>query len=152
MKHILVVCTANICRSPAAEMILSQKFTSLGLKVESAGTQAVAGFPADPTIQALIQEKGFASLEGHQSKPIMPSLLSQSDLVLCMERSHMQYILSMNPVLVSKVKLYAHWHGQNDVADPIGRSRDTYARCIDEIEQMADVWYEKIMKSGLIRT
>lgn len=150
MKRILVVCTANICRSPAAERVLANKLAGSGVTVESAGTQAIAGFSADATIQRLVEEKGFGSLLDHQSKPVMPALTARADLILCMEQRHVQQILAMDPVLVSKVKLYGHWDGQKDVDDPIGRSRETYERSVDEIVRLADVWYEKILKSGLL--
>ncbi|EFT2876714.1 protein tyrosine phosphatase, partial [Escherichia coli] len=44
-ESILIICTGNICRSPIAERILRSKITNR--KIDSAGTGALVGFPAD---------------------------------------------------------------------------------------------------------
>jgi len=64
MFKILVVCTANICRSPAAQHFLLQSLKGKQVTVTSAGTLALDGNAADPTIQTLMLDE---RLMGSQS-------------------------------------------------------------------------------------
>ncbi|MCP5602776.1 protein tyrosine phosphatase, partial [Klebsiella pneumoniae] len=52
-NSILVVCTGNICRSPLAERILRKSLP--GKKIDSAGTNALVGHPADSSAEHIAQ-------------------------------------------------------------------------------------------------
>lgn len=54
---VLVVCTANICRSPYIASILSKARPDLA--VGSAGTSALVGSPVDPRIADILHAKGI---------------------------------------------------------------------------------------------
>lgn len=77
---VLFVCIGNSCRSPMAEAIARQ---DAGDKIEafSAGL-APLGFVAQMTRQTLV-ENGYA-VEGLQSKPIVPEVWEQADMVINM--------------------------------------------------------------------
>ena len=149
MFHILVVCTANICRSPAAELILRDQLKHLRVQVDSAGTAAQNNYPADDGMLQSMSSRGYHNLSAHRSKMLMPSHLLKYDLVLCMENKHIELAEAMQINARGKVKLLGHWNDGAEVADPIGRSAVFYENAIDQMQIMAKQWSEKIALLGL---
>ena len=62
MKRILVVCTANVCRSPMIARCCA-RFVRAGLgdrvHIASSGIYALVGEPADPAGVRLLAERGI---------------------------------------------------------------------------------------------
>ena len=92
--HILVVCTANQCRSPLAEAALRAHASerSLSVIVTSAGVQAMPGLPATPPTVYAAQRIGL-DLAHHRSTPLAADEVSGADLVLGLERRHVQEVV-----------------------------------------------------------
>lgn len=151
MFKILVVCTANICRSPAGQHFLRQQLAGKNVLIESAGTLAIDGNQADPTIRALMIERGFPDIESHRSRALMPSHLTQYDLVLCMERDHLSRVQKLSPFASNKTRLFGHWDGQSEVDDPVGRSEQTYSRSLDIMQRLSEQWVDKMLMMGMVR-
>jgi len=151
MFKILVVCTANICRSPAAQHFLQQRLSGRDVVVESAGTLAIDGNPADATIRQMMGERGYLDIESHRSRALMPSHLKQYDLVLCMAHDHIERAQRLSPYASNKTRLFGHWDGQSEVDDPVGRSDATYAKSLDIMADMADQWVEKMLMMGMVK-
>lgn len=84
---ILLVCTANQCRSPMAEAMLR---ASLGgqasLAVGSAGFLA-DGVPCPEDVLVVMGEIGL-DLSGHRSRRVSPGIVSGSALIVTMARQH----------------------------------------------------------------
>lgn len=148
--HLLVVCTANVCRSPAAEQFFEAKLRQSGVVVDSAGTLALDGNPADETIRRLMLERGFPEIAEHRSRALMPSHTSRYQLILCMERDHMARVQSLNPSAFGRIKLLGHWDGQSEVDDPIGRSQATYESSLDRMDLLTTQWADKLKEMGFI--
>ncbi|MFA9432261.1 low molecular weight phosphatase family protein [Egicoccus sp. AB-alg2] len=85
--HVLVVCTANIARSPLAEAMLAASLAPHGVDVSSAGTRASDGHPAASASQELARLRGL-DLTGHRSRPVTERLVQAADLVLTMSERH----------------------------------------------------------------
>jgi protein-tyrosine phosphatase len=83
MKQILVVCTANVCRSPLVASLLQQKIIQSGLAgavmVESAGVRAVAGDEVDPVIVTMLDKVGV-ELAAKYATPVAERALREADL------------------------------------------------------------------------
>src|SRR5690554_6248953 len=97
-KHILCVCTGNVCRSPMAEKLLAhaldaEKDLRDKITVISAGVAAYPGDPASGNAVTALQKVGL-SLDKHRSRPVNPELLENAVLVLCMTESHRQFLLA----------------------------------------------------------
>lgn len=88
---ILVVCTANVCRSPMAEALLARSLGEVGstIMVRSAGVRAVAGVAAPPDARKMMAERGL-DISAHRSRPIGPDDLADHDLVITMTREHIR--------------------------------------------------------------
>lgn len=149
MIHILVVCSANICRSPAAELILRDELKHLQAQVDSAGTSAQNDYPADYRMLNYMCSRGYHTLSTHRSKMLLPSHLLKYDLILCMENKHIELAEAMKINVRGKVKLLGYWNSGAEVADPIGRPEVFYENAIDQMQLMAKQWSEKIALLGL---
>ena len=92
IRHILVVCVGNICRSPMAEQLLKSALKGQeGITVESAGLGALVGHPADDYALELMEEMG-EDIRAHRAMQIYPDMVHAADLVLVMEFSHQRAI------------------------------------------------------------
>ena len=86
---ILFVCTANICRSALAEVVLKEKLHQKGLtdiEVESAGVYNYEGSPRDYTMTAYARKAGYEL--GGTAHYVTQMMVDSADLIICMEHSH----------------------------------------------------------------
>jgi protein-tyrosine phosphatase len=90
--RILIVCTANQCRSPIAEGLLRAELATRGIEasVDSAGLMP-GGMPATTTALEVLAGRGI-DLAAHRSRTLGDADvdLGGADLVLAMERRHAQ--------------------------------------------------------------
>ena len=95
--RVLVVCTANICRSPAAAQLLRDRASArgVGVSVSSAGFLE-DGRSGDPTMVALAATRGIV-VGDHRSTVVDEPLLRSADLVVTMERRHARELVVMAP-------------------------------------------------------
>ena len=145
--HILVVCTANICRSPVGEALLRQQLQKAGLvdwTVSSAGTWAVAGNQASQFSMLLLEERGL-DIQLHRSQLVTGSLLQQCDLVLCMETTHQKEMQKAFPTQRDKIYTLRQIVGERgSVRDPYGGSRRQYERMVTELELLIEAGFPRI--------
>ncbi len=144
--HVLFVCTANVCRSPAAEYYLRHVAARLGLAdlaSSSAGMLDFGGCPADPGIARLLAERGI-DVSAHRARAATPGLLRAADLVVCMERRHRAFVLDLCPDLEGRVVLLREGEAplrDADVPDPTGGGdadyRDAAGLIFRAVERLA---------------
>lgn len=148
--NILVVCTANICRSPAGQIFLRDSLQGQRVSVDSAGTLALDGNAADKTIQELMVERGHPEIVGHRSRALLPHHLTTYQLILCMDRSHLEKVHQMSLSTVGKTMLFGRWAEGKEVEDPVGRSLETYSNCLENMYTYSRQWARKITDMGLV--
>ncbi|MDZ7790356.1 MAG: low molecular weight phosphotyrosine protein phosphatase [Xanthomonadales bacterium] len=151
MAHILVVCTANICRSPVAEALLRERLHRAGLRkwtVSSGGTWAVGPYRAAEASVALMAECGL-DISSHRAKPVQRSCVDSADLVLCLSASHVDELRHDYSDCESKVHLLAEMSGEDgDVQDPYSGSVDDYRFMIREVSRLLDTGIRRIIQLG----
>lgn len=99
---VLVVCTGNICRSPAAELLLrSAVGPHAGISIASAGTAAVVGAPVEPPMAALLRDRGVDAA-GARGRQLDPVEVRTADLVLTMTARHRSTVVSRAPAAVRR--------------------------------------------------
>ena len=138
---ILVVCTGNICRSPIGERYLQKLLPDK--KIASAGVGALKNHDADENA-VNIALKHDLSLDGHKGKQFRASLARQFDLILAMEKSHIEQISRIAPEVRGKTMLFGQWIGMRDIPDPYQKSEEAFASVYDLIEQASKRWAEKL--------
>lgn len=137
-KHLLAVCTANLCRSPMAEGLLRHYITRAGLAdqvmVQSAGTFASPDKPAISfTVEAMAQ-RGI-DISSHRTRQITPELLRMADLILVMDEEHRRSIFYHSPGYLTKTFLFSELSGASEyVYDPYGLDLNAYTETRDLIE------------------
>lgn len=97
--NLLMVCTANVCRSPMAEAMLRARLRARGLHrrvaVRSAGTRvAQPGRKPDPRVERLMQEKGVP-MPRIRARQLDAAMLARTDWVLVMVGGHAADVRSM---------------------------------------------------------
>ena len=140
-NSILVVCTGNICRSPIGERLLRKYLPS---KKIDAGTGALVGHEADASAIEIARMHDL-SLEGHKGQQFTSSLARKYDLILVMEKSHIEQIGKIAPEARGKTMLFGHWIDQKEIPDPYRKSEEAFALVYQLIEQAGQLWAKKLV-------
>ncbi|MEE9453663.1 MAG: low molecular weight phosphotyrosine protein phosphatase [Paracoccaceae bacterium] len=141
ISSVLVVCVANICRSPVGERLLAQACPDL--RVQSAGISALVGHGADKDVISVAAQHGL-SLEGHVSRQFTSEIAADFDLILTLEKGHMRVVAEQAPAVSGKTMLFGQWLGQADIADPYMKSHDFHVAVFEEIRDAAQAWAAKL--------
>lgn len=147
MSHILIVCTANICRSPLVEVIVRDRLAKnqQDWQVSSAGTWAGNGYEASANSVVMAESYGM-ELADHRSRRVTERMLRTVDLVLCMAKSHVEDLRTDFPDYTDKVFLLSEMSGQkHDVADPYGKPLHEYEKMGNEVTKLVDNGWERIV-------
>ncbi|ENF1919637.1 protein tyrosine phosphatase [Klebsiella michiganensis] len=140
-NSILVICTGNICRSPIGERLL-QKYLP-GMTITSAGVGALIDHAADASA-VRVAEAHDLSLENHQGKQFTPSLGRKYDLLLVMEKEHLEQVTRIAPEARGKVMLLGHWLGEKEIPDPYRKSDEAFELVYQLIDQSCKSWVTKL--------
>ncbi len=145
MPHLLLVCTANISRSPMAEGVARQYLAPYpDWSVSSAAASAPGGSSASDKALQVLAERGI-DLSAHRSRTLTPEMMAQADLVLVMAQSHKTYI-SEQFLHAHKVHLFSEMAGSsNDIADPKGQPIEEYRRVLGEIDDLLKRGLDRIV-------
>ena len=141
-SKIVVVCFANVCRSPAAEHLLSQKLNDHDVEVRSAGIQAQPGMKASHTMSQLVLAQDV-DLSQHRSILLDEALIAWSDLILVMETDHQKFIEATFPQACGRVKLLGHWLNE-EIFDPYRKEKEKYIDALAQINHSIDAWHQKV--------
>lgn len=143
-KRILTVCTGNICRSPLAEAMLAHRLQlrCSDAVVRSAGIGALELHPADEITQKVAAELGL-SLDAHRARQISLESIRWADLILVMEKHHLERVLELAPTARGKTFLIGHWSG-SEIPDPYRKGEPAHRQACDMISSAVDAWLGKI--------
>jgi protein-tyrosine phosphatase len=149
MKFILVVCTANICRSPMVAGILRARFAAIGLEdeviVRSAGVYAHEGEPATNYGVELLAAKGI-DISGHRATQVVEWDIGRANLILVMEEAHRRKLFYYSPGDLYKVILFSELIGEHDdLEDPYGQDTLAYVTTLARIEHIINTGWEKLL-------
>lgn len=138
---VLLVCAANLCRSPMAEQVLRTQAQrgGLALHVESAGTHAGTRAEA-PDARALeaLRQRGYAARAGARSRAVSAQDFERFDLLLAMDGEVLAAMLQLAPAeSAHKARRFLDYapglEGQ-DVPDPYWGDRQGFEQVLDLCE------------------
>lgn len=136
-NSILVVCIGNICRSPTGERLLKQKLPDK--RIMSAGLGALVGKSADQTAVEVASVNGL-SLDGHQGQQLTAAMCKEYDLILVMEKGHIDAVCRLAPEVRGKTMLFGYWLEQREIADPYRQSREAFEFVYRLLDESAQKW------------
>ena len=142
MTKILLVCMANICRSPMACSVARQMARNAGLagsfKFDSAGTHAqTAGRRMDARAKAVLLSRQYAP-DPSRSRLISGQDFRKFDLILAMDQSNLEAIQRQcPPIYHHKLRLFLSFapeSGATEVPDPYYGDTAGFMRVLDLCE------------------
>jgi protein-tyrosine phosphatase len=144
VPQVLLVCTANICRSPMAEVLWREAAAGRRrpLTVGSAGVEAEPGRAADGTAVELMALRGL-DLSEHRAERFRADLALESELILVMERDHQRRIQALAPALAGRVQLLGRWT-IGEIGDPFRQEQNIYVECIELLENSVKSWLNRL--------
>jgi len=150
MPSVLIVCTANICRSPMAEAILKKLVANqpdaAEWHIESAGTWAIDGISAAVMSQQVMQSMGM-DISSHHSQRVSKKLIRKFDLILTMERNHKEALMVEFAEFADRFHMITEIIGaEYDVNDPIGGELADYQETALELEHILSTGLARIIQ------
>ncbi len=141
LERILIVCIGNICRSPCAQTLMREAASrgNRNLKIDSAGLAAQVGLPMEPTARAVLLEHRHRPLE-HRARQLDIAMLRQAELVLVMERRHVDGIYRIAPEARGKIFLLGKWQDEQEIRDPFRRDRTAFEQAYRQIRTAVEAW------------
>lgn len=129
--RVLVVCTGNICRSPAGERLLRHLLPRDGrIEVTSAGTYAVVGHPVEASMARLLTADGI-DVSGFAARRLTEALVAAADLVLAMETEHRSAVVQAHPQALARaftLREFAHLVAEGEAPSAADKGTDPAAR------------------------
>jgi protein-tyrosine phosphatase len=143
-RHVEVVCTGNICRSPIGEVVLRAKLTEAGIDdvvVTSSGTGGWhSGDPMHHRAAAALARHGYDG-SAHRAQEFRSYWFGERDLVLAMDSGHLSTLVRRGGGEITvPIELFA----DTDVPDPYYGDDADFDKVVTQIEKAADVWITRL--------
>lgn len=137
---VIIVCTANICRSPMAEGLLAhalagQEEPLRSIRVLSAGVAARVGERVSEN-SVLAMKKVGIDIAAHRAQPLTQELLDDALAVFCMTESHRTVIelqAAPPPAELHLLRDFLPPTATREIADPYGGALRLYEASRDEM-------------------
>lgn len=99
---VLFVCTGNVCRSPAAALLLRARLgTGAGVTVGSAGVSALLDAPIDPATAYCLRSRGLEP-SGARSRQLLPGMVEEATVLLTMTVEQRAAVVGLVPSAVRR--------------------------------------------------
>ena len=134
--RILVVCTGNICRSPAGELLLRRELDD-SVAVSSAGTRGMPAWPVSEPMAALLLADGVPGeqLTAFHSEFLTEPMVAAADLIIAMSAAHRSQVLELDPLALRRTFTLGEL-SRLAARDDIGRAID-FSNDDDDAARMA---------------
>ena len=135
--NILFVCSANLCRSPMAEIHLRKLTGDLKrVNIRSAGINAITGMDLYAESRKILEQENLQTK--HTSKLLTKPMLDWADLIFVMEDVHRIYIKFLSPENKNKVAFLRNFNTQKRnrvISDPAGKNQEACREAFEIIKE-----------------
>jgi L-threonylcarbamoyladenylate synthase len=146
--NVLFVCTANLCRSPMAEIHLKHLTRDLNrVNIRSAGTCAMPLIDIYEHSKSILEENNLNSK--HISRLLTKPLIEWADLILIMENIHKKYLTFLSPENKNKIAFFGNFKSnkkEHTITDPAGKDLEACRKTFESIKE-ANKRVEKYLKN-----
>ena len=147
--NILFICTGNVNRSPAAQIILENMSNEdKSILVDSAAiSDYQKGNKMIKRMTDTLREYGYKIDNIPISKPITQELVDWADMILCMQPHHLISILDkFGEKYRNKTRPLSNFSSKNirGINDPHGKFQKVYYETIDQLEDCCEKLYENL--------
>lgn len=152
---VLLVCRANICRSPMAAALLADALRRQGLSrsvlIESAGTHASQpGHPADGRARQVCAREGI-SLRRSRARQVVEADFSRFDYVLAVDISCLEWLRASAPpgcrARLSRLGDWAKDGAVGDIPDPYYGSVSGFEEVLVLLRRALDGFLPQLVQS-----
>lgn len=88
-------------------------------------------------------QHGF-DITQHTSQQLTAQMCSDYDLILVMEKGHVDAVTTIAPEARGKTMLLGHWNGQLDIPDPFRQSKEAFDHVFKLIDDCTRSWCDKL--------
>jgi protein-tyrosine phosphatase len=97
--EVLILCTANLCRSPMAQALLTDRLGALG-RAATVRSGGMLGDGEPPRPEAITAMAGYGlDIASHRSRRVTAGDLERADLTLALARENLRYAVVMAPAI-----------------------------------------------------
>lgn len=157
--RIAMVCLGNICRSPMAQVVLTERLDDAGLSdrvvVDSCGVGGWhAGDPMDDRAATTLRARDYdPSL--HRARMLTPEWFDDHDLLLTMDHDNYRDARDLAPHRepADRVRMYRRFDpeggdGDDEVPDPWYGGPDGFERVLATIERTSEALVGRLRQTG----
>ena len=135
--RVLLVCTGNLARSPAAELLLAQRLTPAAhVDVASAGVQAVDGAVMAAPMAALLGPVGVRT-DDFRSRQLSADMVRDAALILTATRRHRSIVVTLDPAAVRRTFTILEFARLAEMAGTAAEDPEHGHRLTDQIQELA---------------
>lgn len=112
------------------------KTRGLALETSSCGIAAESWYEIPAAAQRLLAAEGLPPFT-HKARLATRETLREADLILAMSQEHLDHIVERFPEFTGRTRLFREQagFGEQDVADPMGRSNEVFASCLAVLKE-----------------
>jgi len=157
-KTILYVCSGNVFRSVFAEGYTKHLLAKYGVEdveVKSCGIIAQESFKIPKCMYKFFELYGIKEkdLSTHIPTKINEELLKTANIVLVMDKTHLEFIKENFAEYFSKtflLKEYAGFFTNSEILDPINQPESVYIKTVEEIKLCIEIIIKNFVKNNKI--
>ena len=132
---LIFVSGSDTSTSPMAEAILQSKYLLEDILIDSKGLVVLFPEPINPKAEAVLVSNGLTMKE-HTSEPLSQDDFDDRTLILTMDYSQKEKILTDYASVKNLYALTEYIHQEGQVQDPYGGDLSDYGKCFEQLMEL----------------
>jgi protein-tyrosine phosphatase len=124
-------------------MMLRTALQTTRIEVASAGLQARVGEAMEPAARQVLEARGQTA-EGFKARQLTADIVNESDLILVMEKKHVNEVLKIASHARGKVFLLGKWQSEREIQDPYRQGQAAFIHAHALIEDAVSSWAQRL--------